>query len=292
VNDVPPFHRGVAMVFQSYALYPHMTVYENLKFGLASQKLDKVEIDRRIRATAVKLHLDTYLDRKPKQLSGGQRQRVSMGRAMVRNPRVFLFDEPLSNLDASLRAKMRLEIAKLRRDLDATAIYVTHDQVEAMTLADNLVVLRGGVIEQQGSPIEVYRSPVNKFVAGFLGSPTMNFVPVKAMSGRCDVAGGGRVGYEGPGIPTEIGIRPEQLTLRGDARCRLKATVDAVEHLGDQALVYLTLPDAPEAGQVVARFLADEPIPNSKVLDLGFDPAFTVPFDVDGRALTGAIVPA
>jgi ABC-type sugar transport system ATPase subunit len=292
VNDVPPFHRGVAMVFQSYALYPHMTVYENLRFGLTSLKLDKAEIDRRIRTTAEKLQLASYLDRKPRQLSGGQRQRVAMGRAMVRHPRVFLFDEPLSNLDAALRAKMRLEIAKLRRELDATAIYVTHDQVEAMTLADKLVVLRGGKVEQQGAPMDVYRSPVNKFVAGFLGSPTMNFVPVRAVDGRVDVPGGGRVGYEGLGVPAELGIRPEQLTLRSDAKCRLRATVDAVEHLGDQALVYLSLPEAPEAGQVVARFLADEPLPASKELELGFDPAALVPFDREGRALPGTIVPA
>ncbi|WP_295708007.1 sn-glycerol-3-phosphate ABC transporter ATP-binding protein UgpC, partial [uncultured Brevundimonas sp.] len=176
VNDAEPAERGVAMVFQSYALYPHMTVYENMAFGLTLAKADKGEIDRRVRAAAEVLNISGELDRKPKALSGGQRQRVAIGRAIVREPEVFLFDEPLSNLDAALRVKMRYEFARLHRTLGTTMIYVTHDQVEAMTLADRIVVLRSGVIEQVGAPLELYEHPANLFVAGFIGSPRMNIL--------------------------------------------------------------------------------------------------------------------
>src|SRR5437763_2197613 len=177
VNDVPPKDRDIAMVFQNYALYPHMTVYENMSFGLRLKKFPKAEIKERVENAARILDITNLLDRRPKQLSGGQRQRVAMGRAIVRNPKVFLFDEPLSNLDATLRVQMRIELSRLHEELAATMIYVTHDQVEAMTLADKIVVLQAGVVEQAGSPLELYHHPRNLFVAGFIGSPKMNFLP-------------------------------------------------------------------------------------------------------------------
>ncbi|MDT8267078.1 ATP-binding cassette domain-containing protein, partial [Roseomonas sp. DSM 102946] len=176
MNDVPAAQRGIAMVFQSYALYPHMNVYKNMAFALETARMPKPDIDARVRRAAGILQLDHLLDRKPKQLSGGQRQRVAIGRAIVREPKIFLFDEPLSNLDAELRVQMRVEIAKLHQQLGNTMIYVTHDQVEAMTMADKIVVLRGGKVEQVGSPLELYNNPVNRFVAGFIGSPKMNFL--------------------------------------------------------------------------------------------------------------------
>ena len=182
VNDLPPAERGIAMVFQSYALYPHMTAYENMAFGLKLAKADKAAIEERVRNAARILQMEHLLERKPKQLSGGQRQRVAIGRAIVRDPRVFLFDEPLSNLDAALRVQMRVEIAKLHHALDATMIYVTHDQVEAMTLADRIVVLDAGRVMQFGSPLDLYHHPQNRFVAGFIGSPRMNFLPCEAQS--------------------------------------------------------------------------------------------------------------
>ncbi|HPE36148.1 MAG TPA: sn-glycerol-3-phosphate ABC transporter ATP-binding protein UgpC, partial [Spirochaetales bacterium] len=182
VNDVPPKDRNIAMVFQNYALYPHMSVYDNMAFGLKIRKVDKAEIDRRVREAAKILDIEKYLDRKPKQLSGGQRQRVAVGRAIVRNPKVFLFDEPLSNLDAKLRVQMRAEIIELHNRLQATMIYVTHDQVEAMTMGDKIVVMKDGVVQQIGSPLYLYNHPINKFVAGFIGSPPMNFIRVKAVS--------------------------------------------------------------------------------------------------------------
>src|SRR3954452_4537961 len=191
VSDLPPAQRGIAMVFQSYALYPHMTVYENMGFGLKIAKYKKDEIARRVENAARILQIEHLLDRKPKELSGGQRQRVAIGRAIVREPKVFLFDEPLSNLDAALRGQTRVEIARLHRELGATTIYVTHDQVEAMTLADRVVVLRDGAIEQVGAPLELYHRPSNRFVAGFIGSPKMNFLPatlVAAEPARARVA--------------------------------------------------------------------------------------------------------
>ncbi|MFT4150258.1 MAG: sn-glycerol-3-phosphate ABC transporter ATP-binding protein UgpC, partial [Paracoccaceae bacterium] len=181
VNDLAPKDRDIAMVFQNYALYPHMTVFENMAFGLKMAKVDKAEIDRRVRDAAGILNLASYLDRKPGQLSGGQRQRVALGRALVRNPQVFLFDEPLSNLDAKLRGQMRVEIKKLQSRLGTTSIYVTHDQVEAMTLGDRVVVMRDGYVQQIGTPLELYHKPVNRFVAGFLGSPAMNFVETELL---------------------------------------------------------------------------------------------------------------
>ncbi|HEY0483003.1 MAG TPA: ABC transporter ATP-binding protein, partial [Kofleriaceae bacterium] len=192
VNDVAPSKRGIAMVFQSYALYPHMTVYENLEFGLSLGKTEKAEADRRIRDAAKMLQIDHLLERLPKELSGGQRQRVAIGRALTRRPRIFLFDEPLSNLDAALRVTMRAELSRLHRQLAATMVYVTHDQVEAMTLGDRIAVFNAGRIEQVGTPAAVYRAPVNRFVAGFLGSPQMNFLPAVG-------AGEGGPGVQVPG---------------------------------------------------------------------------------------------
>jgi ABC-type sugar transport system ATPase subunit len=250
VNEMPPSLRGIAMVFQSYALYPHMTVYGNMAFGMKLAKASKGEIDERVHAAADILQLGPYLDRLPKQLSGGQRQRVAIGRAIVRNPKVFLFDEPLSNLDAALRVNTRIEIAKLHERMsDTTMIYVTHDQIEAMTLADRIVVLHAGLIEQVGSPMELYDRPANLFVAGFIGSPAMNMVPMvveaaspnarvkpenhAAVSVNAEIPAGA-VGKKGT-----FGVRPEDLVLTTGADAIVKGTVDIVEHLGELTLLYV-----------------------------------------------------
>ncbi|WP_428036644.1 ABC transporter ATP-binding protein [Amphritea sp.] len=249
VTSVAASRRGVAMVFQSYALYPHMTVRENMGFGLKMAKTDKAEIKRRVDESAKILQLEPLLDRKPKALSGGQRQRVAIGRTIVRNPKVFLFDEPLSNLDAELRVQMRVEIAKLHSQLKNTMIYVTHDQVEAMTMADKIVVLRGGNIEQVGSPIELYLNPVNEFVAGFIGSPRMNFfdcdviaqtddsLTLKLPCGEvCQLAADVR---HSPGMTrVKLGIRPEHLKEDQSGEIRIGVDVDVVEHLGGSTYVY------------------------------------------------------
>jgi multiple sugar transport system ATP-binding protein len=232
VNNLAPGARDVAMVFQSYALYPHMTVYDNLAFGLRNKRMPKDEVDRRVRRAAEILDLGKLMKRKPKQLSGGQRQRVALGRAIVREPAAFLMDEPLSNLDAQLRVATRAEILKLQRDLGTTTIYVTHDQVEAMTMGDRIAVMRDGLLQQIGSPEQLYTRPQNVFVAGFIGSPAMNLVPSEVVDG-----GGGRV----------AGFRPEHVELgagRGDA-LTFTATVEVVEYLGDEQLVHLTRKDTP-----------------------------------------------
>ena len=222
VTETPPRDRNIAMVFQNYALYPHMSVYDNLAFGLKLRKTPKDEIDLRVKEAATLLGLERYLDRKPKALSGGERQRVALGRALVRRPAVFLFDEPLSNLDAQLRVHMRAELHKLHQRLDATMIYVTHDQVEAMTLGDRIAVLKAGVLQQVDAPLAVYDRPVNKFVAGFLGSPSMNFVEVPAGSGVSELHQGGihiplppqfREALAGVGDRVVVGFRPEHLDL-------------------------------------------------------------------------------
>jgi multiple sugar transport system ATP-binding protein len=234
VNNVPPQARDIAMVFQSYALYPHMTVYDNLAFGLRNHNVPKKEIDRRVRNAADILDLDPLIKRKPKQLSGGQRQRVALGRAIVREPEAFLMDEPLSNLDAKLRVQTRAEILKLQERLGTTTIYVTHDQVEAMTMGDRIAVMNLGVLQQVGSPEELYRDPTNIFVAGFIGSPAMNLVPASVLDGA---GGGDRI----------AGFRPEHVRLRdlrGDA-IQIEARVDVVEYLGDEQLVHLTRKDTP-----------------------------------------------
>ena len=230
VNDVAPAKRGVAMVFQTYALYPHMTVYKNMAFGLKQAKTPADEIDRRVRAAAEILEILSLLDRTPRALSGGQRQRVAIGRAIVREPDVFLFDEPLSNLDAALRVQTRIEIARLHKRLGTTMIYVTHDQVEAMTLADKIVVLRDGNIEQVGSPIELYEKPQNMFVAQFIGSPKMNFFRSEDLSETGNALLKGEADI--------LGIRPEHLRLAGKSKPLLTATPDLIENLGEVALVH------------------------------------------------------
>ena len=252
VNDVPPKDRNIAMVFQNYALYPHMTVYKNMSMGLRLRGYSKDEIHRRVGDAAEMLHITELLDRKPAQLSGGERQRVAMGRAIVRKPEVFLFDEPLSNLDAKLRVRMRAEIKQLHARVETTVIYVTHDQVEAMTLADHIVVMNKGVIMQEGNPLEVYRNPHNLFVAGFLGSPPMNFLTVRVAGtarGLCLRADGvelsvpqGRFKFSDEWIGRELtlGIRPEHLSpgAQPDA-ASIEGVVELLEQLGSLAAVHL-----------------------------------------------------
>ncbi|MCD2182872.1 ABC transporter ATP-binding protein [Rhizobium sp. GN54] len=251
VDEREPRERDIAMVFQNYALYPHMTVAQNMSFGLRLAGMDKAEIRRRVEDAAQVLDISALLERRPKQLSGGQRQRVAMGRAMVRDPAVFLFDEPLSNLDAKLRGQMRAEIRRLHKRLSATTIYVTHDQIEAMTLADRVVVLNKGRIEQQGTPQELYERPATRFVAGFIGSPTMNFLPATVM--RTDAGVSLQIGDVAIPVPTaraealrrhvgkgiEIGIRPEHFLADGAAA--FITTVDMAELLGPTTLVHFTL---------------------------------------------------
>ncbi|WP_430475387.1 sn-glycerol-3-phosphate import ATP-binding protein UgpC [Thalassospira lucentensis] len=244
VNKVAPADRDIAMVFQNYALYPHMNNYNNMAYGLRNRGYSKSEIDSKVREAARVLQLDDLLERKPGQLSGGQRQRVAMGRAIVRQPKVFLFDEPLSNLDAKLRVDMRLEIKNLQQRLGITSVYVTHDQVEAMTLADRLIVMNGGVAEQIGSPIEIYEKPATKFVAGFIGSPAMNFLTGKVADDRSHVTVGDGVKLDldhdvEAGRTVTVGIRPEHLTLVDADVGRIKAGVRMVESLGAETLAYL-----------------------------------------------------
>jgi sn-glycerol 3-phosphate transport system ATP-binding protein len=249
VNDLEPAERDIAMVFQTYALYPHMSVFENMSYGLKIQKVPNDEIRRRVEAAAEILEITSLLDRQPRHISGGQRQRVAMGRAIVREPAVFLFDEPLSNLDAKLRVQMRLEIKKLQERLGITSIYVTHDQVEAMTLGDRLMVMNEGIIEQFGTPIDLYQTPSSIFVAGFIGSPAMNFIPASlAAKGRqINLEGGGTLVPEATvkksgQAKLTIGIRPEHLTIVSGAKAKgkntLALTVDVVEQLGADTLVH------------------------------------------------------
>ena len=244
VTGMKPSKRGVAMVFQSYALFPHMSVEDNIGFGLRLAKLPKEEIGRRVAEAARILQIEDLLERKPRQLSGGQRQRVAIGRSIIRDPKVFLFDEPLSNLDAALRVQMRLEIARLHKRLGATMIYVTHDQTEAMTLADRIVVINRGRIEQVGSPIDLYDHPANRFVSGFIGSPAMNFIDVNEHGPEnCTSLGAGPASIELAGCQvagaTAIGIRPEHLELAGPEDGDFPATVEIIEKLGAESLVYL-----------------------------------------------------
>ncbi|MCK2184545.1 ABC transporter ATP-binding protein [Halomonas getboli] len=265
VNDLPPRERGVGMVFQSYALYPHMTVYENMAFGLKLAKTAGDTVHERVMETARILQLEELLERKPKALSGGQRQRVAMGRAMAREPRILLFDEPLSNLDASLRVQMRNEIARLHHRLGSTMVYVTHDQVEAMTLADKIVVLRAGRIEQVGSPQTLYQQPATKFVAGFIGSPTMNFMPAELLGGddqgcKIQAAGLGELalpqdaGGESPGAELTLGVRPEHLRL-AEAEGDNAFEIVNVEYLGNEVYVYLE----PKAGDTLLIHRSEAP---------------------------------
>ena len=267
VNDLPPRERGVGMVFQSYALYPHMTVYENMAFGLKLAKTDKQSIEQRVMETARILQLEELLQRKPKELSGGQRQRVAMGRAMAREPRILLFDEPLSNLDASLRVQMRNEIARLHHRLGSTMIYVTHDQVEAMTMADKIVVLRDGRIEQVGSPLDLYRKPDNKFVAGFIGSPKMNFLEGEEAAKY--------------GAHT-IGIRPEHLVLVDQGGWSGK--VGVIEHLGSDTFMHVHLDNG--LGTVNVRTDGDNIAKAGNMIAVApIDQDRVYRFDKDGMAI-------
>ena len=295
VNEVPPSRRGIAMVFQSYALYPHMTVYDNMAFGMRIAGESKQEIDRRVRSAAASLQLTQYLERLPKALSGGQRQRVAIGRALVRDVDVFLFDEPLSNLDAKLRTELRVELKRLHSGLGSTMIYVTHDQIEALTLADRIAVMSGGVIQQFATPKEIYRRPVNRFVAGFVGSPSMNF-----LSGQVTSNGGvpafalpdGRMidlnGYEFSGTPGEgrkaaLGVRPEQMQFHptGGRVSNLPATFTIVEPMGSDNLIW---------GQVgnetmSVRIDADEDVALDSEQPVYFQPALASLFGEDGQRL-------
>ena len=253
MTAVGPADRGVAMVFQSYALYPHMTVAANIGFGLRMTGHSRTEVEKRTAVAANMLQLGPLMQRKPSQLSGGQRQRVAIGRAIVRDPEVFLFDEPLSNLDAALRVQMRIEIGKLHQDLGATMIYVTHDQVEAMTMADKIVVLSAGLIEQVGSPLELYHRPRNLFVAGFIGSPRMNFIKATATPAAADkilvtLPGGGVLLLDEQGVklqanqPVTLGVRPEHLVV-GSSDAQLTSTLRLAEYLGSETMFYASLAD-------------------------------------------------
>jgi multiple sugar transport system ATP-binding protein len=295
VNEASPLDRGVAMVFQSYALYPQMSVYENMGFALKLAKTPKPEIDKAVRAAAEKLSITHLLDRKPAALSGGQRQRVAIGRAIVRRPKVFLFDEPLSNLDAELRVRMRYEFSKLHDDLGATMIYVTHDQVEAMTLADKLVVLSGGKIMQAGPPLELYKAPANRFVAGFIGSPRMNFLDgeiVEVTDAGADVrlAPGSviRVGSGRPaasvGQKVTVGLRPEHLVVADEGA--LRGVVRFVERLGASNFAYLDVAGAEE--EVIAQVPGDATCRVGETIGLGAPPELAHLFDESGAAIARA----
>ena len=293
VNALSPSDRGIAMVFQSYALYPHMSVRQNMAFGLSLAKTDKAEIERRVMAAAETLNIVDLLDRKPKALSGGQRQRVAIGRAIVREPQVFLFDEPLSNLDAALRVRMRYEFASLHERLGTTMIYVTHDQVEAMTLADRIVVLNGGVIEQVGAPMALYEHPRTRFVAEFIGSPKMNLIPAEVVDASAagaivrTVAGETiRVGVDAAsaraGQSVMLGVRPEHLTLSGPGDAiRVKAAF--VETLGNATYAYVSQAGAPET--LTVQLSGDIRPAVGEALTLHIDPARAHLFDANGAAL-------
>ena len=292
VTRLPPAQRGIAMVFQSYALYPHMTVRQNIAFSLSIAGASRKVQDERALEVARILQLESLLDRRPAELSGGQRQRVAIGRALVRKPEVFLFDEPLSNLDAKLRVQMRLELARLHAALGATMIYVTHDQTEAMTLADRIVVLDRGRIAQVGSPLELYNRPANKFVAAFIGSPGMNFFPVKLERAEGDGArvalpGGGaaraRLRSVAIGGEIELGVRPEHLSLlpADDPSAALRGAVAIVEHLGNATLVHVETP----AGLLVVEGEGNLAILPGAQVGLGLNEAETHLFGADGAAL-------
>ncbi|MXU64128.1 ABC transporter ATP-binding protein [Oceanomicrobium pacificus] len=277
----PPSKRGLAMVFQSYALYPHMNVRENMGFSLKTAGRPKAEIAQMVDEAARALRLEEYLDRRPKELSGGQRQRVAIGRSIVRDPTAFLFDEPLSNLDAALRVEMRYEIAKLHQTLDATMIYVTHDQVEAMTLADRIVVLQGGVIEQVGRPRELYERPANLFVAQFIGSPKMNILPCTTEAGEV-VVDGRSTGLKTQSAAAHLGVRPEAIrTVPTAAEAHCSGRVDVREYLGADTFV---LVDCGAAGKVNLRLTGDaDPAPGTE-MHLAFDPERVHLFDAAGQA--------
>jgi multiple sugar transport system ATP-binding protein len=287
VNNVPAKDRDIAMVFQNYALYPHMTVYENMAFGLKMRKLPKPEIDSRVRAASEILGLNSLLDRRPKALSGGQRQRVAVGRAIVRQPRLFLFDEPLSNLDATLRVSMRAELIRLHKRLKATMIYVTHDQVEAMSMGDRLIVIKNGIVQQIGSPLEIYNRPANQFVAGFIGSPPMNFINCALIEreGSMVLTGDGlhlKLPAEGratlsrflrdEGLPIVLGIRPEDFSEgwsddRADDSNVIKARVSFLEPLGSEILATCSV----GAHEIIVRLSPRSGVNSDEMIELVID---------------------
>lgn len=288
VNRQDPAERGVAMVFQSYALYPHMTVAENMGFSLQIARRPKAEIAERVREASRILQLDALLDRRPSQLSGGQRQRVAIGRAIVRKPKVFLFDEPLSNLDAELRVATRVEIAKLHAALGNTMIYVTHDQTEAMTLADKIVVLRKGRVEQVGAPLELYSNPNNSFVAGFIGSPKMNFLAARVLEDHMVTFGGVQVrapfapGAAAPGDAITIGIRPEHFFPPSDAGANLEVMIDFIEHLGGTNFVH---GHASTGETVIVEQRSATGLKAGASVRAGFSDASLLAFDAEGERI-------
>ncbi len=288
VNDLPPAQREIAMVFQSYALYPHMNVYNNMAFGLKFAKTPKAEIDARVNEAARILQLEPLLKRRPRELSGGQRQRVAIGRAIVRKPQVFLFDEPLSNLDAALRINTRVEIAKLHKLLKATIVYVTHDQVEAMTLADKIVVMNKGRVEQTGKPLELYYRPTNLFVAGFIGSPAMNFLSgTVKKSGALALAEGQELKVKlpdscKPGDKVTLGCRPEHMTLGGTGTFMLNGTIDIIERLGESGFAHVRLPSG---RTVIAEVRGDPGTSSGQAAALTFDADHLHLFNAEGERL-------
>ncbi len=279
IDQLPPSKRGIAMVFQNYALYPHMSVYQNMSFGLRLAKAKKEFIQERVQEAAEILQITELLERKPKALSGGQRQRVAIGRAIVREPKVFLFDEPLSNLDAKLRVQMRVELTRLQKRLNATMIYVTHDQVEAMTMADKIVVLHEGHVEQVGPPLDLYHTPKNRFVAGFIGSPAMNFldgeikevndqiIEVELEGGhhatvRCEATGSAT-----QGAPITLGVRPEALSPEGTGDSKIPGKIYAVERLGGETYLYL---HTPEGHEITVHAPGDKVVATGDEISIGF----------------------
>ncbi|MDE9449227.1 sn-glycerol-3-phosphate ABC transporter ATP-binding protein UgpC [Aliiroseovarius sp. Z3] len=296
VSDAHPVDRGISMVFQSYALYPHLSVYENIAFPLRVQKMDAAEMDSRVQKAAAILQLTDKLQLKPGQLSGGQRQRVAIGRSIVRNPKVFLFDEPLSNLDAALRGDMRVELSQLHRDLDATMVYVTHDQVEAMTMADRIVVLNGGRVEQFGSPMELYHHPATKFVASFIGQPNMNLIPATVIGADAtgvsvELDGGHRMalpvaaGTVKAGDKVEVGIRPEHVEVSSKG---LEISVNVLERLGGVSITYGVIGDGT---RFCASLPGDAVIEEGRNLTLSVAPENCHVFDANGDVLRRQAAP-
>jgi sn-glycerol 3-phosphate transport system ATP-binding protein len=281
VNEIEPSERDIAMVFQNYALYPHMSVYNNMAYGLRNRGTPKDEIDKRVREAARILAIEPFLDRKPRALSGGQRQRVAMGRAIVRKPQVFLFDEPLSNLDAKLRVQMRVEIKRLQRSLGVTSVYVTHDQVEAMTLSDQLVVMNAGRIEQMGTPGDVYRRPQTRYVATFIGSPPMNILPGRVEADGFVGVGNGRLSVTdmrsglAAGSSIEVGLRPEDLRVGPAGSGSVDLTVDFVEELGATQLFHGKI----EGAEFVVQAPTGQIAADAKALSLSIDPVNVHLFD-------------
>ena len=288
VNRLEPAERDIAMVFQNYALYPHMTVYRNMAYGLVNRGEPKAEIDRKVREAAETLELTALLDRRPSQLSGGQRQRVAMGRAIVRNPKVFLFDEPLSNLDAKLRVQMRIEIKRLQKQLGVTSLYVTHDQVEAMTLADRLVAMNAGRVEQIGTPMELYQTPASLFVAQFIGTPPMNILPCVAKDGKVAF---GELGLMSAGLAdgthVSLGVRPEHLIVREPRATPLRGVIELVERLGAETLAHVSVASEKRMFTMIARVPEGMTLSEGSAVALDAKQKHLSLFDAEGRRIEG-----